>query len=364
MTHQLTQSPSENLRSSAWSALATNVRTIAAHNSLLTVAIELRNPAGSLVRRDELSGVRSGRERACAQGAQEKHVRPRVQPSHRQAPCHRRGRARQQRTRWRAEVQLSLPARVIRRLQRAGVVSTARDFVCAWVRVARPVRCETHGQSSRGGTSGERPYRAGDPTAPLHADRHARACTVGPYPDAGTLHAHSATQQPAGKPGAFTEQAHGAAETYTGAAGVRIIVVCATAAAAPWKPSSSSWLRARAYGGSRRQQQSHCGYPRGSLRANEPARAWAQTEAEAEADTEASAALRFGAAVAKRDSRSASPAQGPRAGVPAPCAWAGGWRGRGDAPDDALVQCDALAVHRLRRLAAGASSDAAQHALC
>lgn len=151
LTHQLTQSPSENLRSSAWSALATNVRTaIAAHNSLLTVAIELRNPAGGLVRRDKLSGVRSGRERACAQGAQEKHVRPRVHPSHRQAPCHRRGRARQQRTRWRAEVQLSLPARVIRRLQRAGVVSTARDFVCAWVRVARPVRCETHGQRARG----------------------------------------------------------------------------------------------------------------------------------------------------------------------------------------------------------------------
>jgi hypothetical protein len=151
LTHQLTQSPSENLRSSAWSALATNVRTaIAAHNSLLTVAIELRNPAGGLVCRDKLSGVRSGRERACAQGAQEKHVRPRVHPSHRQAPCHRRGRARQQRTRWRAEVQLSLPARVIRRLQRAGVVSTARDFVCAWVRVARPVRCETHGQRARG----------------------------------------------------------------------------------------------------------------------------------------------------------------------------------------------------------------------
>jgi hypothetical protein len=116
---------------------------------------------------------------------------------------------------------------------------------------------DTWTESSRGGTSGERPYRAGDPTAPLHADRHARACTVGPYPDAGTLHAHSATQQPAGKPGAFTEQAHGAAETYTGAAGVRIIVVCATAAAAPWKPSSSSWLRARACGGSRRQQQSN-----------------------------------------------------------------------------------------------------------
>lgn len=151
MTHQLTQSPSENLRSSAWSALATNVRTaIAAHNSLLTVAIELRNPAGGLVRRDKLSGVRSGRERACAQGGQEKHVRPRVHPSHRQAPCHRRGRARQQRTRWRAEVQLSLPARIIRRLQRAGVVSTARDFVCAWVRVARPVRCETHGQRALG----------------------------------------------------------------------------------------------------------------------------------------------------------------------------------------------------------------------
>ena len=82
----------------------------------------------------------------------------------------------------------------------------------------------------------EIPYQPGGLTAVLHAGRCARACPVGPSLVADMLRGGD------GAPSLVELHRAGCAHCAKYNCCVRIIVVCATIAAAPWNPSSSSWL--------------------------------------------------------------------------------------------------------------------------